>query len=245
MYLGCQRHQVALSSALEAATQQVFSRTVSHTLTHLLLCAGAPGYTTTQRTTLDVSLVSASLNGSSIMIRSGNTAEASVNGRHCLLVCAGSLDYTITQRTTLEVSLVSASAGGSLIIIGGSNTAKLQEEDVTDLTLQTTTPSTSLSWINQSYTGFSYTPKLAKYPACGSSGTQCTFAFYVVDAATLTGSKGKACRFSMEVVIDPMTLPAINASQLYNVNAAPVAVAKAPLALLALLAVPMLLVLAL
>ena len=150
------------------------------------------------------------------------------------------------QRTTLDVSLVSGSASGSLIIIGGSNTAGLQEDPVTDLTLATTTPpSGSPSWVNVSYTGFSYTPKLAKYASCGTSQTTCTFAFYVIDASTLTGTKGKACRFNMNIEIDPMALPAITASQLYNVNAAPMAAAKAPLALLALLAVPLLFVLAL
>ena len=144
------------------------------------------------------------------------------------------------------MSLTSASASGSLIIIGGSNTAGLQEDAVTDLTLATTSPpSGSPSWVNVTYTGFSYTPKLAKYGSCGTSETECTFAFYVIDASTISGSKGKACRFDMVVTIDPMTLPTINASQLYNVNAAPMAAAKAPLALLALLAVPLLFVLAL
>ena len=128
--------------------------------------------------------------------------------------------------------------------------AGLQQDAVTDLTLATTTPpSGSPSWVSASYTGFSYTPKLAAYASCGTSGTACTFAFYVIDAATLATKSGtttgKACRFNMIVNIDPMALPAINASQLYNINAAPMAVSKAPLALLALLAVPLLFVLAL
>lgn len=147
----------------------------------------------------------------------------------------------MTQRTTLDVTLSSASSSGSLIIIGGSNTRGLQQDPVTDLTLKTSSPpSTSLSWINQTYTGYTYTPKLSKYGACGSSQTECTFNFYVIDASTLSGTKGKACRFSMVIDIDPMTLPAVEASQLYNVNAAPMAATKAPLALLALLAVPLL-----
>ena len=129
------------------------------------------------------------------------------------------------------------------MITGGSNTQGLQEDVVTDLTLLTTSNSNP-SWLTAAYKGFSYTPKSSNYDACGTStapGGNCTFAFYAIDPDSLNaaGTTGKACRFSMVVSIDPMILPDIVSNQLYaDFSGASLATSKAPLALLALLAVP-------
>lgn len=144
----------------------------------------------------------------------------------------------MAQRSTLAVSF-----GGSLIITGGSNTGGLQADPVTDLTLQTT-PNSNPSWLTAAYNGFSYTPKQATYNQCGTvskPGSNCSFAFYAIDPATLNsaGTLGKACRFTMVVSIDPMVLPDIDSSQLFaDYSGASLSVSKASLALLALLAVP-------
>ena len=154
---------------------------------------------------------------------------------------AGDLDQTVTQRNTLIVDFSS-----SLTIIGGSSTRNLQTTAVTDLTLLTETVSSSgFTWLTESYTGFSYTPKLDSYASCGTTGTNCTFAFYAIELP-VTDSSGLACRFTMDVTIDPITLPTIVSSQLYaDFSGASLSATKAPLALLSLLAVPALFFLAL
>lgn len=127
----------------------------------------------------------------------------------------------------------------SLDIIGGSSTRGLQTTTVDDLTLQTETVSSDYSWLTEAYTGFTYTPKLDSYASCGTTGTNCTFAFYAIDPTTETTTEAKACRFSMVVSIDPITLPNITSSQLYaDFSGASLSASKAPLALLALLAAP-------
>ncbi len=154
---------------------------------------------------------------------------------------AGDLDLTVTQRDTLVVVFST-----SLDIIGGSSTRGLQSTTVDDLTLQTESVSSDYSWLTEAYTGFTYTPKLDSYASCGTTGTNCTFAFYAIDASTETTTEAKACRFSMVVSIDPITLPNITSSQLYaDFSGASLSASKAPLALLALLALPALFFLAL
>lgn len=154
------------------------------------------------------------------------------------LELAGGLTVVVAQRSTLVVSF-----GGGLTITGGSNTGGLQADPVTDLTLQTTSNSNP-SWLTAAYTGFSYTPKQATYNQCGTvskPGSNCSFAFYAIDPATLNsaGTQGKACRFTMMVSVDPMLLPDIDSTQLYaDYSGASLSTSKAPLALLALLAVP-------
>lgn len=144
------------------------------------------------------------------------------------------------QRSTLIVNFA-----GGLTVTGGSNTQGLQSTPVVDLTLLTEA-NTSPSWLTQKYDGFSYTPKLNSYASCGTTLTNCTFAFYAIDPDTVTGTKGKACRFSMVVSIDPLTMPNVTSSQLYaDYSGASLSASKAPLALLALLAVPALFLLAL
>ena len=154
---------------------------------------------------------------------------------------AGDVDLTVAQRDTLVVVFST-----SLDIIGGSSTRDLQSTPVDDLTLQTETVSSDYSWLTEAYTGFTYTPKLDSYASCGTTGTNCTFAFYAIDPSTETATKAKACRFSMVVSINPITLPDITSSQLYaDFSGASLSASKAPLALLALLAVPALFFLAL
>ena len=139
---------------------------------------------------------------------------------------------------------------GGLLITGGSNTGGLQDDAVADLKLLTTSNSNP-SWLTAAYDGFSYTPKASKYDACGTSkgpGSNCTFAFYAIDPDTLNaaGTKGSACRFTMVVSIDAITLPAIDSSHLYaDFSGASLAASKASFALLALVAVPALFLLAL
>ena len=148
----------------------------------------------------------------------------------------------MNQRSTLTVTF-----SGGLTITGGSNTQSLQSETVLDLSLLTEA-NTSPSWLTQKYDGFTYTPKLPSYASCGKAQTNCTFAFYAIDPTTLNsaGTKGKACRFSMVVSINPLVLPDITSAQLYaDFSSASLSASKAPLALLALLAVPAFLFLAL
>ena len=155
---------------------------------------------------------------------------------------AGNLSPHVTQRSTLTVNFA-----GGLTITGGSNNGGLQSTPVDDLTLLTEA-NTVPSWLTENYEGFSYTPKLNSYASCGKTGTNCTFAFYAIDSGTVNakGTQGKACRFSMVVSIDPMTFPNISSSQLYaDFSGASLSASKAPLALLALLAVPALFLLAL
>lgn len=139
---------------------------------------------------------------------------------------------------------------GGLLITGGSNTGGLQADAVPDLTLLTTSNSNP-SWLTAAYKGFSYTPKASVYGACGTSsapGSNCTFAFYAIDPDTLNaaGTQGKACRFTMVVSIDALTLPAIDSSHLYaDFSGASLSASMASCALLALLAVPALFLLAL
>ena len=133
----------------------------------------------------------------------------------------------------------------SLAIIGGSSTRDLQSTPVPDLTLMTEAVSSPFTWLTEEYTGYSYTPKAAKYAACTPTNS-CKFDFYAIDPATVTGGKGKACRFSMTVTITPIAVPTVSSSQLYlGYSAASPSASKAPLALLALLAVPALFLLAL
>ena len=144
----------------------------------------------------------------------------------------------MAQRSTLVVSF-----GGGLLITGGSNTGGLQADPVTDLTLQTTSNSNP-SWLKAAYNGFSYTPKQATYNQCGTvskPGSNCSFAFYAIDPDTLNsaGTLGKACRFTMVVSIDPMVLPEVDSTQLFaDYSGAALSASKAPLAVLALLAIP-------
>ncbi|KAA6428896.1 MAG: hypothetical protein FRX49_01006 [Trebouxia sp. A1-2] len=153
----------------------------------------------------------------------------------------GDLDQTVTQRDTLAVVFST-----SLDIIGGSSTRYVQSSTVEDLTIQTEAISSDYSWLTEAYTGFTYTPKLDSYASCGTTGTNCTFAFYAIDPSTETTTEAKACRFSMVVSINPITLPNITSSQLYaDFSGAPFSASKAPLALLVLLAVPALFFLAL
>ena len=150
----------------------------------------------------------------------------------------------MTQRSTLVVDF-----SGGLLITGGSNTGGLQDDEVTDLTLQTTSNSNP-SWLTAAYDGFTYTPKASKYGACGTAdgpGSKCSFAFYAIDPDNLNaaGTKGKACRFTMVVSIEPMILPGIDSSQLYaDFSGASWSASRASLGLLALLALPALFLLA-
>lgn len=156
-----------------------------------------------------------------------------------LHLCFAESTLQVTQRSTLAVTF-----GGTLAITGGSNTGNLQSDPVPDLTLNTQ-PVTGAGWLTTDYAGFTYTPKAAKYAACNPTN-KCKFDFYAIDPATVTGSRGKACRFSITVTIDPIAVPTVSSSQLYaDYSAASMSTAKAPLALLGLLAVPALFLLGL
>nr|QOL01275.1 putative extracellular protein TR9_077 [Trebouxia lynnae] len=155
---------------------------------------------------------------------------------------AGDLAPHVTQRSTLTVNFA-----GGLTIVGGSNTRSLQSAPVDDLTLLTEA-NTVPSWLTEKYDGFSYTPKFSSYASCGKTKTNCSFAFYAIDPSTVNtkGTQGKACRFTMVVSIDPMSFPNITSNQLYaDFSGASLSASKAPLALLALLAVPVLFLVAL
>ena len=161
---------------------------------------------------------------------------------NCLQIahCGADSDLSVTQRSTLDVTF------SGLAVFGGSSTQNVMASAVTDLTFTASTDVTVGSLALTEYGGFSYTPLAASYSACGTTGTNCTFSFFAIDLTTLSGSEAKACRFSMVVSIDPIALPTISSSQLYaDYSGASMSAVKAPLALLALLAVPALFFLAL
>ena len=155
--------------------------------------------------------------------------------------CGADSDLSVTQRSTLDVTF------SGLAVFGGSSTQNVMASAVTDLTFTDPKDDVAVGSLSLTeYGGFSYTPLAASYSACGTTGTNCTFSFFAIDLTTLSGSEAKACRFSMVVSIDPIALPTISSSQLYaDYSGASMSAVKAPLALLALLAVPALFFLAL